>query len=665
MKKFVIFPCVVLLLFIESHAQLNRYIVFLKHKGATTFTLSNPAAYISQRAVDRRTRYSISIDSADLPVPASYISQIQSIPNVSLLNVSKWLNAITIRTTDANAITSINTLPFVQSSSAIALRESDISHKPMLEEQMNLVETSAAKGEGTQADFFNYGTNSFNEIHLHKGEFLHNIGLRGQGMQIAILDGGFFNYNTLDAMDSIVINNQVLSTWDFVNRETSVAEDDAHGMWCLSTIAANIPGAFMGKAPKASFHLYITEEAGLEYPIETFNWVCGAEKADSIGSDIISSSLGYNTFNNAAFDFTYNDMNGNTALCTKGADIAARKGIIVFNAVGNYGTGPWKYLAAPADGDSVVAVGAVSASGIIWPASSYGPSFDGRIKPDIASVGSAALIQNTNNTVGTGNGTSFACPNMAGLGTCLWQGFPEFNNMRIVRALKEAGSIVSTPNDRIGYGIPDMKAAFTSLLIQYATSSATINSCNFTLNWNSKDVSAMKYEIERKAPGDAGYSKIADVDAQAGTSLANHSYQFDNLLTNTTAGTVSYRIRQIIDTAAASFSAAYIDTANISLASACTTTATNDLDPDANKVIVSPNPTSGSTALTIYTRNAIPVMKIVLYDMKGRLMMQFQKSKGPGKTIIDLPVSQFAKGKYIIQVFDAQKWLGTAELLKL
>ena len=184
------------------------------------------------------------------------------------------------------------------------------------------IPVSAGKSQGIQADFFNYGTNSFNEIHLHKGEFLHNIGLRGQGMLISILDGGFMNYTTLKAFDSANLNGQILSTWDFVNRDTSVVEDISHGMMCLSTIVANIPGQFIGKAPKASFHLFRTEDAATEYPIEEFNWVCGAERADSAGSDVISSSLGYNTFDNSTFDHTYSQTNGNTTMCTIGADLA-------------------------------------------------------------------------------------------------------------------------------------------------------------------------------------------------------------------------------------------------------------------------------------------------------------------------------------------------------
>jgi serine protease AprX len=665
MKKVLPLFVLCFLVVSELQAQVTRYLVKLKNKGATTHTIANPSAYLSQRAIDRRTRYGIAIDSTDLPVPSSYITQIRNIPNVTLLNVSKWLNAVTIQTSDAGAIAAINALPFVQSTSGIALRIGNtVSDKFREEYQIMPLEPSGSRTAGTEGDFFDYGTTSFNEIHLHKGEFLHNIGLRGQGIQIAIMDNGFSNYSSpaLHAFDSVNANGQVLGTWDFVAREQNVTNDGNHGMQCFSTIAANIPGQFVGKAPKASFWLYQTEDNAGEYPIEEHNWACGAERADSSGADVISTSLGYTDFDAplTGSTHTYAELNGNTTMAAIAADFAAKKGLMVFASVGNDGNGAWHYLCSPSDGDSVIAVGAVNTSGVVAGFSSYGPSGDGQIKPDMASVGVAAVVQTTSGGLGTNNGTSFACPNMAGLGTCLWQGFPEFNNMRIVRALKEAGSIFSVPNDRIGYGIPDLKAAFTTLLVEYATSTAAINNCTVTLNWNSKDVAAMKYQVERKTPGDVNYTKIADVPAQAGNNLAIHNYQFNNTLTNITAGTISYRIRQIVDTAAATFAAAYIDTANVVLASSCVAPV-----PVGDLFQVRPTPTTGDATLIVQTNDAISNMPINIYDMKGRLVMRLSKSKGSGQVTIPLPVNVLAAGKYIIKVYNSQKEIGTAEMLKL
>lgn len=665
MKNFLPFLILSVVVMSEAQGQFTRYLVKLKNKGGTPYTIANPIAYLSQRAINRRTRYGIAIDSTDLPVTPSYVTQIRNVPNVTVLNVSKWLNSVSVLTTDANAITTINAFPFVQSAGAIGARGigNGRANPDKFEMENRTADLPVQRNERVETDFYSYGTNSFNEIHLHNAEFLHNIGLRGQGMQIAMLDAGYTNYTSLKAFDSININNQVLGVWNFVLRNTNVNVHN-HGMECLSTIAANIPGQFVGKAPKASFYLFCTEEDPPENPIEEHNWSCGAERADSAGVDIISTSLGYTTFDSTVFNHTYSDMNGNTTMCAIAADLAAKKGLLVFAANGNDGGSSWHYLSTPADGDSVVAVGAVSSSGVVGSFSSYGPSSDGQIKPDIASVGVSAVIQTPSNTVGTGSGTSFACPNMAGMGTCLWQGFPEFNNIKIIRAMQKAGSIFATPDDRIGYGIPNMKTAFTNLLVDFASSNATINACSVTLNWTSKDIAAMNYEIERKAPGDLSYTKIADVSPQAGIILSNHTYQFINTLVNVSNGTVSYLIRQIIDTATATFAAAYIDTANIT-ASGCTATGVVNPDPNKDFITLFPNPSGNQVTLIIETRYAVPDMPISIYDMKGRLMMQLQKSKGTGQIAIDLPITRLAKGKYIIKVFNKQKTIGTAELLKL
>lgn len=667
MKKNLLLPILFFTIASVSNAQFTRYIVKFKNKGGTPFSFSTPTAYLSQKAIDRRTRYGIAIDSTDLPPVPSYVSQVSSIPNVTLLNVSRWLNAVSIQTSDAAAITAVNSLPFVDAVNGIAAR-TDTGGRNAGDKFENEELNPPVQGrmEGLTADFFNYGTSSFNEIHLHNGEFLHNIGLRGQGMTIGMLDAGFFNYTTLKAFDSANLNGQIKSTWDFVARNASVTEDHPHGMQCLSTIAANIPGQFVGKAPKADFHLFRTEDAATEYPIEEFNWVCGAERTDSLGCEIISSSLGYYEFDNASLNYVYANMNGNTTISAIGADLGAKKGLLIFNAAGNEGTNAWHFIITPSDADSVVAVGAVSAAGAVGNFSSFGPSSDGQIKPDVASVGVSALVQTTANTVGTSNGTSFACPNMAGLGACLWQGFPEFNNMKIRQALRQAGHKFNTPDDRVGYGIPNMKLAFSNLLTEYATSSSSVNGCRIAISWNSKDVAAMRYEVERKAPGESNYTKIGDVSAQAGDILANRSYQYINDLTSGSSGTYSYRIRQITDTAAAGFTAVYIDTTNITVTSPCVITATGDPDPVKKSVWIQPNPAAGSTAtLVVETSSAVTNMPVLIYDAKGSLIQSIKESKGSGKKTIDISLGNLPKGKYYIKVLDGRISLGIAELIRL
>ncbi|MCR6719628.1 MAG: S8 family serine peptidase [Chitinophagaceae bacterium] len=548
----------------SANSQFSRYRVTFKHKGAGTHQLSNPSAFLSERAIQRRVRYNIAIDSTDLPVPAAFIQQIQSINGVTVLNQSKWLNAVTIQASDADAIQQILSLTFVLSVDGIAAR-SNVGRNKIEDVVFDLPQT-VARQQKHLSDYFNYGANSFAEIALHNGQFLHNIGLRGQQMQIAMLDGGFRNYHTLPAFDSMNKYNRVLSTWDFVDRNNSVSEDHQHGMQCLSTIAANIPGQFVGKAPEASFHLFRTEDVSSEFPIEEFNWVCGAERADSIGADIISSSLGYGyDWSSPVPDYPYSDLNGDITMAARGADMAAAKGMLVFNSAGNSGNDPWKMISTPADGDSVVAVGAVNNNRQVGSFSSYGPSADGRIKPDVASVGVAAMIQNTGGSVGASNGTSYACPNMAGLATCLWQGFPEVNNMRIVRALKESADRYTNPDDRTGYGIPDLKIAFSTLLKEFAATSVTAGNCSATLNWKTKEAAGMKYIIERRFVGENNFTTVlTDILAEANPQLHTVQKSATISLEGATSNDVEFRVIQVIDTAQASYSTVILDTLSAS-----------------------------------------------------------------------------------------------------
>ena len=664
MKKTALSVLLILLLASFSKAQFTRYLVKFKNKGSSIYSFDNPSAYLSQRALERRSRYNIPIDSTDLPVPPFYISQVAAIPNVAILNISKWLNQVSIQTTDANAIAAINNLPFVEKVAGIASRNMNAKgNKNFTEETTGILNSHSSRIQNP-TDYYDYGVNSANEIGMHKGDFLHNIGLRGETMQIALIDAGFYNYNTLKVFDSLNTNNQVLETWDFVAGNASVTEDYAHGMSCLSTIAANIPGQFVGMAPKTSFYLYRTEDVSSEYPIEEHNWVCAAERADSAGADVISSSLGYTTFDNASLNHSYADLDGNTTMAAMGAGLAAKKGILVFIAAGNEGENSWHYIMTPADADSVLTVGAVDINGKKASFSSYGPTADGRIKPDVVTIGVNTVIATSYNTIGTSQGTSYACPKMAGLGTCLWQGFQEFNNMKIWNVIRESGSTASHPTDSLGYGIPDMKLAFTKLLTEFAIAQSSVNNCIATLNWTSKDVSSMKYEIERKTAIDADYIKIGELNAQEGNILSIHSYTFNSSLNGINSGNILYRIKQIADTTSAGLTAVYIDTTSLTLNNSCDTTS---LPANlSNNVIIAPNPVvNNKLSLIIESTDAIPSLSINIYDIDGRLILQRKESKASGKTIYTIPVSTLSKGKYTVTVFTSHSRFGTAKMLKL
>lgn len=651
-----IFICLLVFLASKAGAQpFSRYVIQFTNKATSPYSLGTPLQYLSRRALDRRARYGIAVDSTDLPVTPRYVDSVRLAGTVTVLNVSRWLNSVSIQTADTAALAKIANLTFVQTVAPIATRMAGNPGKGEILTPVLLRTADVAGTAKTEADYFNYGL-SYNQVHLHNGEFLHNIGLRGQSMIIGILDGGFYRYTSLKAFDSVNANGQVLGTYDFVKGETSVVEDGDHGMQCFSVIAANLPGQFVGTAPKASFYLFRSEEEGPENPVEEHNWVCAAERLDSAGGDLISCSLGYaDQMSNVVFDHTYAQMDGNTTIAAKGADLAAKKGILVVNAVGNEGSGSWHYLTTPADGDSVMAVGAVNAAGAVAGFSSYGPSSDGQIKPDVASMGVASTVQTSANTIGTNSGTSFACPAIAGLTACLWQGFPEASNMRIITALRQAGSQASSPDNRVGYGIPDVKKAVLSLLKDYSTASVANTSCRNTITFTSKDVSTMKYEIERKAPGEATFTKIGERQSTGGN-FASRTYQYTDDLTNLQTGAISYRIREIIDTAAATFTADYTDTVTVTSNASCIT---------GEEMLLLPNPVTEKVTLKISTPYPVQNLWIRTTDAKGSLVSVVRKTKTSGTASFTIPTYHLARGKYFVSIYNGEKRIATKELLKL
>ena len=649
--------CLSILLVLNHLAEAQtRYIVQFRDKASNPFSLNDPSGFLSQQAIDRRTKYQIAFDSTDLPVTPAYIDSIQNSGAVTLLNISKWLNSVSILTTDATAINKIRSFPFVLSAYSIAAKQS----LPVTGREKFSIGKEITVNSLKEMDFFsnhfNYGF-SLNQVTIHNGQFLHNIGLHGQGMTIGMLDAGFQNYLSLKSFDSARIKGRILGVYDFVAKDNSVNEDHPHGMQCFSTIAANIPGEFVGTAPKANFYLFRSENASSEYPIEEHNWVCAAERLDSAGGLVLSSSLGYNSFDAPfeSFSHSYNDMNGNTTMAAKGADLAAKKGILVINSAGNEGGNSWGKIITPADGDSVLAVGAVNADSIAAGFTSRGPSGDGQIKPDVASLGVNTVVQLSNNVIGNNSGTSFAAPNLAGLATCLWQGFPEFNNMKIIDAIKRSTNNYHAPNNITGYGIPDMKKAFMVLVKDYSIANGTSSNCTTVLNWVSKDTRNMRYEIERMLPGQTAFLKVGETYG-TGNVLSSHNYQFSDNLADLPAGTIVYRIRQVIDTNAAGFTADYIDTIQVSSSVSCVT---------ADQVTLMPNPSIGLLTIKVSTLTEIPNRVIRVTNANGQLVAEMKRSQPVGTSFYDFPVIHLSSGVYYISIYKGNDLLITKELIRL
>ncbi len=404
--------------------------------------------------MDRRDRYSITINQYDLPINPNYIQQVTA-TGVKLLNRSKWLNSISIQTDDSLALVAIRELPFVKSTDQVALRKA-----PPGAVETNKFEDPA---DVRTADFDSKDYNTaYHQLDMLHGTSLHKNGFRGEGITIAVFDGGWYNTLLLDVFDSLYNDSRVLGTWDFVRGNDSVYDFSTHGTQVLSAMAANKPGFQIGTAPDARFYLFVTEDVYSEYPIEEHNWAAAAEVADSLGVDLISSSLGYSEFTDPSFNHSYNDMNGRTTMSSIAANMAARKGMIVCSSAGNEGTSPWYYITSPADADSILTVGATDSTISITAFSSHGPTVDGRIKPEVTAQGIGAWVIDPapeNNSTYPGNGTSFSNPILAGVTACLWQAHQDKSNIEVMNAIKQSASLYYNPNDSFGYGIPNFELA--------------------------------------------------------------------------------------------------------------------------------------------------------------------------------------------------------------
>lgn len=445
----------------EMQAQ-TRYWIQFTDKGNSPYTLANPSAYLSPRAISRRAAQGLAIDSLDLPVTPSYINSVLA-TGVTVRARSKWLNGVVIITSDTNAVNQIEALPFVQGSLKIAQRNaSSAVNDKFAEESISTQLPSTRRNLNVSSTMLSYGS-SLNQIDMIGGVCLHNSGYRGAGMVIAVIDAGFNNVDNMAAFDTLRAYNRILGTWDFVEGNASVYEDNTHGTFVLSCMGANLPGDLIGTAPEASYWLLRSEDAPTEYIVEEYFWASAAEFADSVGADLINSSLGYTRFDDPAQDHTYADMNGNTAPSTRAADFAASRGMIVVNSAGNSGSNSWFYIGAPADADSILAVGAVDPSGNYASFSSRGPSSDGDIKPDVAAQGQSTVLAGTGGGTFTGNGTSFASPVLCGLVACLWQAHPTMNNVQLMDVIKQSADQYSAPDSYLGYGKPDFCAANLAL----------------------------------------------------------------------------------------------------------------------------------------------------------------------------------------------------------
>ena len=453
-NKFILLIAIfVILQTFQTKAQ-DFYWVSFTDKNNSEFSLSSPEEYLSERAIQRRAKQNISTDSLDLPVNSNYIDSVLSI-GAELIHSSKWLNGITVKTENNNFENKVLELSFVK--------------EVQLTKPTNNTKSAFNKFDETNdavkfpIDNTLYGPSVY-QTELMNGHFLHNQGYNGEGMQIAILDAGFYKADEYAAFDSLWTNNQILGIRDFVNPTSNIFDEHSHGMSVLSCIGGNVPGSLIGTARKASFWLLRSEDGSSEYIIEEDNWVAAAEFADSVGVDIINSSLGYYEFDDPTTDHTYADMDGKTTRVTQGANIAASRGILVFASAGNEGNKAWRHIIAPSDGDRVIGVGAVDKNGVAASFTSHGPAADGDVKPNIAGVGRNTYLQLSNGELGHASGTSFSSPVMAGMAASLWESVPNATAEDVKFTMEISATLINNPDTLLGYGIPDFQKAWLYLV---------------------------------------------------------------------------------------------------------------------------------------------------------------------------------------------------------
>ncbi|MCF8296321.1 MAG: S8 family serine peptidase [Saprospiraceae bacterium] len=435
----------------------SKYFVRFTDKNNSPYSISNPLEFLSQKALDRRAKSSVQIQQNDIPVNPFYVDSLKKIGAV-VLHTSRWFNAATVFISDSNLVNQISSASFVKSVQCVA---KETSKKKKGNKSTNgTILGSLSLDESISSN--NYGL-AYNQANMIAVNYLHDLGYSGTGVTIAVLDAGFVDVDTLLVFDSLWKNNQVLGSYDFVDPGENALRKGTHGLNVLSTMAANYPFLMVGTAPKANYWLLRSEDTHSEQLIEECNWLAAAEFADSVGADIITSSLGYTTFDDPVNNHTYQEMDGNTTIVTRAADLAASKGILVVNSAGNSGIKPWRYIGAPGDGDSVLTVGAVDYKGNYAIFSSKGPSSDGMIKPNVCGLGQQATIANLKNVISTGNGTSFSTPIVAGAVACLLQACPDKTNMEIIKAVEESSSQFYAPDSLKGYGIPNFYLAYLIL----------------------------------------------------------------------------------------------------------------------------------------------------------------------------------------------------------
>ena len=450
MKNILFCLTVICFFSIESlHSQESQmYRLYLKDKGNPPFSLTNPEDFLSIKSIERRNRQNLPVDSVDLPLDPVYLEAITE-TGATIRSYSKWVKTVVVLLTDPEILSNLKNLSFVDSVCCV--------WKGNFQAETDFQTEDISLSPAMRDDIINSYGSGFTQIALNNGQLLHEAGFRGKGITIAVLDGGFVNVDRIDYFNQ----DQIKGIKNF-NHETTdmLREGSDHGTMVLSCMLSNKSGSMIGTAPEADYYLLRTEVVSEEFPVEEDYWIAGLEYADSIGADIVTSSLGYFTFDDLSMNHTQEQLDGKTVPISRAANLAASRGIVLFNSAGNEGNNSWGKIIFPGDAENMITVGSVDKDSIRSAFSSVGLTADNRIKPDLMAMGTQSGVVTSSNTIARANGTSFSAPITAGLGACLWEALPDLDSFTLLHLLRETADHFQQPDPLMGYGIADVYKAY-------------------------------------------------------------------------------------------------------------------------------------------------------------------------------------------------------------
>ncbi|WP_352421965.1 S8 family serine peptidase [Proteiniphilum sp.] len=435
----------------SSYPQYYKFRVYLKDKGNIPYSSDNPGAFLSSRAIERKKKEKVEIDESDFPISRDYHTLVEKAGG-KVITHSKWFGTLVVEVSDSLRIGNIESLSFVDSVKYI-WRGNKLPAGDKARPRLVPVDCDEIAGADTEYGFTDA------QFRMHNAVVMADAGFRGKNMLVGVIDAGFTNFDVIPRFESVRVGGYM----DFVPSGSIFASSD-HGTKVLSTMATDLPGVMIGSAPEATYWLLRSEDTTSEFPVEEDYWVRAVEFADSLGVDIINTSLGYNSFDDKLLNYTHAELDGNVSMMSQAADKAYEKGMLIVVSAGNEGNKLWQKITPPADAKNVLAVGAVGTDSIIASFSSHGLTADYRIKPDLVSVGKETITIGRDGALGHTNGTSLSSPFLTGLITSLWSVNPTLHRSELIDIVKRSSDRYLSPDSIYGYGIPDFHQAMKEIL---------------------------------------------------------------------------------------------------------------------------------------------------------------------------------------------------------